>query len=571
MSRRSRYKAALAAGAGAKQQEVPLYDPEAVTPATRPETMPLALAAIIFGFIALLVCLQHGWLLLYGDAVSHLGIARRLTDTRNPGLAQLGGVWLPLPHLLMAPFAAKMEWWQTGMAGAWPSLLCYVFGVAGFYRLARRVLLPRWALVATAFYGLNPNLLYLATTAMTEPLFLALLIWIVLLTMECCAAIVPVSERQQEARAKAVAARLLGLGVLIFAAVMTRYDGWILGAAVWCLLAWKILRERDLRGRVGAAFVVFTLITVAGPVSWLWYNQHFAGDWLDFMRGPYSAAGIDKRTSPPGSHHYRGWHNMGWSLLFYTRTAQVDAAAWELGFGVMAAALVGLYVSVKRRLALASTLLWLPLPFYVYSVAYGSVPIFIPQLYPHSYYNSRYGMELLPALAVFGFLAVQELQARLAGTPPLFGAHPLIARLLPQGMLALVAGSALWMMHSVPLVLQEGMHNSMSRVGFETALARQLDELQPGLPILMYNSDHVGALEMAGIPLKQTVNEGDWDSWSAALKAPAEHAAYVVAMDGDAVAKAVAAHPAGLTEQLVLCNTGQPCARIYVSDRFAQR
>ena len=34
-----------------------------------------------------------------------------------------------------------------------------------------------------AFYALNPNLLYLSTTAMTEPLFLALLIWIVLMTM----------------------------------------------------------------------------------------------------------------------------------------------------------------------------------------------------------------------------------------------------------------------------------------------------------------------------------------------------------------------------------------------------
>ena len=48
-----------------------------------------------------------------------------------------------------------------------------------------------------------------------------------------------------------------------------------------------------------------------------------------------------------------------------------------------------------------SLLLWVPLPFYVYSVAYGSVPIFIPQLWPHSYYNARYGMEMLPALALF--------------------------------------------------------------------------------------------------------------------------------------------------------------------------
>ena len=55
----------------------------------------------------------------------------------------------------------------------------------------------------------------------------------------------------------------------------------------------------------------------------------------------------------------------------------------------------------------------MPLPFYVYSIAYGSVPIFIPQLWPHSYYNSRYGMEMLPALALFAFLAVQWIEEQM--------------------------------------------------------------------------------------------------------------------------------------------------------------
>jgi hypothetical protein len=83
----------------------------------------------------------------------------------------------------------------------------------------------------------------------------------------------------------------------------------------------------------------------------------------------------------------------------------------------------------------------------------------------------------------------------------------------------------------------------------------------------MYNSDHVGALQDAGIPLRQTVNEGDSDGFRAALAAPAEHAGYVVAIAGDPVAQAVATHPEGLTELTILCTTGQPCARIYRSDR----
>ena len=164
-------------------------NPDEVRPATREETLPVALAAVLLSFIALLLCFSRGYLLLYGDAVAHLGIARRILDSHNPGLVQLGGVWLPLPHLLMLPFVQKLEWWQNGLAGAFPSLICYIAGVAGFYRLSRYLLMPRWAVAATAFYALNPNLLYLATTAMTEPLFLALLIWTTLLTVECIEAI----------------------------------------------------------------------------------------------------------------------------------------------------------------------------------------------------------------------------------------------------------------------------------------------------------------------------------------------------------------------------------------------
>ncbi|MEO6801835.1 MAG: hypothetical protein ABI197_01175 [Granulicella sp.] len=536
-------------------REAVVYDPNVVRPATREEMLPIALAAVLFGFLALIICYTRGYVLLYGDAVAHLGIARRILDSRNPGLSQLGGVWLPLPHLLLLPFVQKMMWWQNGLAGAWPSMLCYIAGVVGFYRLARRILIMRWAFVATAFYALNPNLLYLSTTAMTEPLFLALLIWMTLVAMECVTAI-------REGKHKVVARRLLVLAVLIVAAVFTRYDGWIAGAVVWCVIAWELARHREVWVKVRPAFVAFTVLVVAAPLSWLWYNQHFYHDALDFMRGPYSAAAIEKKTSPPGSKHYRGWHNPAWALLFYTRTAQVDAAAWEMGFGVMAAALAGFVVLVRRKLQLPALLLWLPLPFYVYSVAYGSVPIFIPQLYPHSFYNSRYGMEMLPALALFLFVAIAAIEERIRG------ARPLAAKLMEPIFLALVVANTAAMIYFKPLVLREGLVNATTRVPFEAAVARELDTFPQGSAILMSTSDHIGIMQQAGIPLKQSLNESDWDSWHAALEAPATHAAYVVALAGDLVSAAVKAHPENLTELTVLCATGQPCARIYQSDVY---
>ena len=529
--------------------------PDSLKPATREETFPVGLAAVVASFVAFVVCYTHGYILLYGDAVAHLGIARRILDSRNPGLAQLGGVWLPLPHLLMMPFVSNMEWWQTGLAGAWPSLACYILGVIGMYRLTRRMMAPAWALAATLFYGLNPNLLYLATTAMTEPLFLAELIWLTLLTMECVAAI-------RAARPRPVAVRLVLIAVVIVAAVFTRYDGWIVGASVWCVLTWELSRRRDVWRLVAPSFVLFTLLTVAGPLSWLAYNQHFMHDPLDFMRGPYSAAAIEKRTSPPGSRHYRGWHNPAWALLFYTRTAQIDASVWETGFAVLAAALSGLALSWRQKANRAAALLWLPLPFYIYSIAYGSVPIFIPQLWPHSYYNARYGMALLPALAVFMMFALWRLDEHWKTTLPLG------ARLLQPLTLLLVVLSTIGMMYRIPAVLKEGQVNATTRVPFEAAIAREIKTFHAGAPILMFNSEHIGALQQAGIPLRQTLNEGDYDSWMAALNAPATHAAYVIAIKDDPVTRAVAAHPEGLTELTVLCTTGQGCARIYRSDVY---
>jgi hypothetical protein len=561
MARRGRFskgKAGLVAG-----------DTEAVCPVGKGETYPVFAGAVILAFVALLVCHQKGYLLLYGDAVAHLAIARRILDARWPGIAQLGGVWLPLPHVLMLPFIQNMQLWQTGLAAAPMSTISYAVSVAGVWRLARRMMRLRWALVAATFYALNANLLFLATTAMTEALFLALFVWVVVATVEGVAAIK--AGRHHAARATLVLAGLLVLGM-----VFTRYDGWIVGAVVWCCFAWALWKSaEDVRKRVMPVFVVFTVLCVAGPLLWFWYNAHFEGDWLDFMRGPYSAAQIERKTAPPGQH-YRGWHNMGWAALFYMRTAQVDAAAWETGFGVMAAALWGLWLQWRKpgsqrrdpghpdRGSRLAVLLWLPLPFYIYSVAYGSVPIFIPQLWPHSYYNARYGMEMLPALAVYGALTAERLDVWMRGKSASWakvGAH----FWQPTAMLLCVANS-IAMMYWVPLVLKEGMVNAVTRQAFEKSIAFELEQMPQSAPVMMALSAHVGAVQTAGRTLVSMVSENDSQSFDAALKDPAHNAAYVIAIAGDPVAKAVQAHPEGLKELSVICTTGQPCARVYESE-----
>ena len=88
---------------------------------------------------------RHGEVLLYGDAVAHINIARRVFDSKTPGLLQLGTVWLPLPHLLMFPFIISNEMWQSGSGGSIPSMAAYrVRRVRNFPARARGVW-PRWS------------------------------------------------------------------------------------------------------------------------------------------------------------------------------------------------------------------------------------------------------------------------------------------------------------------------------------------------------------------------------------------------------------------------------------------
>ncbi len=528
------------------------------------ESRLVGLLAALLGIAVFGYCARHDLLLLYGDAVAHLHIARRVFDSRNPGFRQLGSVWLPLPHLLLIPFVQRMAWWQSGLAGAIPSIGCYVLGCVGIYRLARLWLDIQVASVAVVFYGLNPGLLYMQTTAMTEPLFLAEVIWATLLMAEFCRALqAGLASREEETRASRL---LIGAGFVLVAAVFTRYDGWIFASFAWLAAAIAIFRCRCWRSRAGGAFLLFTAMLLASPLAWIAYNAQQFGDPLDFLRGPYSAKAIEERTTPPGAWHHPGWHSMRVSALYFLKAAELGAVPLQFANALLWLTVAGTAAGLARywRSSFAvALLLWVPLPFYAYSVAYGSVPIFIPLWWPHSWYNVRYGMEMLPAFALFGAALVGWLLT-LARAWKRWAAPWILAGVF----LAMVANS-LALARATPLVLQEAFANSRSRILDEQTMAltlKPLSRLTSG-PILMDTSEHAGALQRAGIPLKRTINEGDYYQWPGALRSPAAAASLIVALDGDPVAKAVQGHPEGLELLTVIQLTDGRSLRVYASRR----
>src|SRR5579885_893444 len=127
---------------------------------------------------------RQGFLLYYGDAEAHLNIARRIVDSRTPGYDQIGTVWLPLLHVLLIPFARVNHLWQSGLAAAFPSAAAFVLAGTFLFAAVRRIFASTAAAgAAAAIFALNPNLLYLQSTAMSEPLFLATLMGLLYFTV----------------------------------------------------------------------------------------------------------------------------------------------------------------------------------------------------------------------------------------------------------------------------------------------------------------------------------------------------------------------------------------------------
>ncbi len=528
---------------------------------SRIEWLAVLASCAIASMAAVIWSWRNGAMLNYGDALAHLHIARRVFDCHQPRISQLGSVWLPLPHILMLPFVQVYSWWANGVAGLIPSVLAYLAGCAGIYRLARRWLAPVPAALALAFFAANPNLLYLQTTAMTEPLFVCEMIWVALWLVEW--------HESLESNPKRADRLLICIAMALVAAVFTRYDGWVMTMLAWVGIGLTLLRRGRLRSPV---YWVASLFIVAAPMAWFAYNAAAFGDWLEFMRGPYSAKAIEIRTQSHGAGPpHPGWHNPWVSLLFFIKASEMDAAAAAWGNQMLALSVFGTacaWFTARRRAFAWALLLWLPVPFYAYSVAYGSVPIFLPPWWPHSWYNTRYGMELQPALALgLGFAAQFVLAA-------VYEFKPRWTKYAAGALFALLALNAAKMVRERPLTYVEGIKNLDSRRQLEQQIPPALRALlaeRPDAVVLMDTSVFPRLVMMTGIPLKQTINESDLAIWHEALAAPAAHAEIVLAFDGDAVDQAVAAHPAGLIAVRRFITHVQPAATLYVTEPVALR
>ncbi len=452
---------------------------------------------------------QKHQIVQYGDAYAHMLITRRVFDNATPGLAQLGGVWLPLPHLVMLPFIWNNYLWRTGLAGTLPSMICYLIATLYIFLAARRLTKDsRASFVGTLLFILNPNVLYLQSTALSE---------IVLIVTLTAASYYFLAWTQDDSLNALILA-----GLATFLATLSRYDGWALFLAMLVmvvLIGWlKRLRWAQIEGNV----IVFGSMGGFGILLWLLWCRLIFGDPLYFQRGPFSSQAQQKALVD--AHVLFTYHDLWQSLRYYTIDSVQNVGLMLFVLCVIA---VGVFV-VRRRISaemLAGLVFLVPFAFYVASLYLGQAALYVPGAVPpdleHQIYNARYGVQMVAPTALFLATLVSKMSLRRFSA---LGQVALVAVILVQtvmigvgGIISLEDGQfGLSCAHSHPIIIFLAQHYNGGRI-LEDLYDTKMDALNPE----------------ANIDFTSVVYEGSGKLWQQALHRPASMVNWIIVNQAD--------------------------------------
>ncbi len=429
---------------------------------------------------------------VYGDGIAHLNIARKIVDNPDSSFwrryIQVGTPWLPLQTALSVPLVVNDRLWRNGAAGSLVSMVSFVIAAVAVFKIARRLYrneingVSRAAPFAAALtFALNPAVLYMQSTPMTELSFMASLSAAVLLLQRW-------GSRQTTARLVAAAAAMA-------VSTLSRYEAWPVAVAAALLVAF--IAKDGMLARLKQAATFLSLAAI-GPAYWLWHNWAIYGDAGAFIGGAHSARGI----------YLQNEANLGWSRIFVEHalpslglmlvTVAVCAGPLVLFFGLIGA----VRLLAVRRLRLRENafvlLLAVPFLFHVFSVYKGEIQVF--PLSAFGLLNVRYGLPHLLASAVFAPAIIPTLRR--------FG--PAVATI---AMLFLV-GLQYWLIVADgPLqiaVCQEGYRNGVnSKAAREHKAAASYLLNHPPVSNLFLHSGSLGpVISSGGLVYSRMIHEG---------------------------------------------------------------
>lgn len=227
----------------------------------------LGLAAAIVGTAAAICYARADLTLSHYDARAHLVVARRIFDSLTPGWQQIGAVWLPLPHLLnMVPVQVDLLY-RTGASAVAISVASTGVAAWAMACLILRTTSSRsGATTAVALFVLNPNVLYLQSTPMTEPLLFA--------TTTAALALTAAWLDRGAVRGPYAA------GAMLAAACLTRYEAWPIAGCAVAITGAVLLRRGSSLRRTFTACLALASWPAAAVVLFLMNSRWTVGAWF---------------------------------------------------------------------------------------------------------------------------------------------------------------------------------------------------------------------------------------------------------------------------------------------------
>src|SRR3989338_1944373 len=286
--------------------------------------------AISFALLSTTLSLFNDLIIAYGDAESRLNIAKRVAHGLTPGLAQLGGIWLPMPHVLMVPFVWSDFLWRTGLAGSIVSGVAFVVSSIFLFKLTFLLTKNKYAaFFAALVFMLNPNILYLQSTPMTELLLVAFFILSSYFFIRYI-------KNEDEILSLLVSA-FFG-----FCAVLTRYDGWFLVLFEAATIGLMYLRRRENFHKMEGKILLFSTLAFFGVFLWMMWDFLILGDPFYFTNSQFSARTQQMNWLKRGE--LPAYHNFPLAFAYYLVTSMSNA-----GVIVFAVGLVGIVLYLKSK------------------------------------------------------------------------------------------------------------------------------------------------------------------------------------------------------------------------------
>ena len=341
-------------------------------------TLIIGLVAQVYSYSNELIFMPN-----FGDPASRLDSSRRFYDSMTPGIwNQIGTVWLPAHMILLIPFTWISILWETGIAGCIIGYMSYTIAAIVVYKTIYLITKDKLSsIIGWAVYALNPNILFLQTTAMSEPVFfmfiLLALYYLVKLTD---------SHNDMD---------MLKSSFFMMCSVATRYESWFILGVTAVFIFYYYFKRKNYPIKHS---IIFVSVSAAFIGYWLYHNWTRYGDPLEFQRGKYSllhhANAFLKANLLPTKD------NLFLSFDFYNKSLFLN-----MGYFIVFLFLLGLiayFIKYKFKSdALFPYILLIIYPFSVYSLFVGQNVMLLPNTEPSGFVHSRYGLAMLPAMSIF--------------------------------------------------------------------------------------------------------------------------------------------------------------------------